>query len=182
MTGARSRKLLLLVGLTGAGKSTALAALATALPGLVVLPDRRVLTDQVLLPEAQRLEGTAVSPVRDRVERFRLTARFRQEHPGGMAEVLTRELESGQRPSPADPNAWLVFDNLRGADEVAYALHHLPGARYIVLDCDPGLRIARLAGPYPPLPATDEDPDILNVVRTWQFLPAGAMTDQTADR
>ena len=41
------------------------------------------------------------------------------------------------------------------------------------------LRIARLAGPYPPLPATDEDPDILNVVRTWQFLPAGTMTDDT---
>ena len=42
------------------------------------------------------------------------------------------------------------------------------------------LRIARLAEPYPPLPATDEDPDILNVVRTWQFLPGGTMSDDTA--
>ncbi|MEO5566251.1 MAG: energy transducer TonB [Luteimonas sp.] len=41
------------------------------------------------------------------------------------------------------------------------------------------LRIARLAGPYPPLPPTREDPDILNVVRTWQFMPAGTMTDDT---
>jgi protein TonB len=39
------------------------------------------------------------------------------------------------------------------------------------------LRIAKLAEPYPPLPQTPEDPDILNVVRTWQFLPGGEMHD-----
>ena len=41
------------------------------------------------------------------------------------------------------------------------------------------LRIARLAEPYPPLPPTEEDPDILNVVRTWQFMPGGTMADDT---
>jgi protein TonB len=41
------------------------------------------------------------------------------------------------------------------------------------------LRIARLAEPYPPLPPTEEDPDILNVVRTWQFMPGGTMSDDT---
>ena len=40
------------------------------------------------------------------------------------------------------------------------------------------LRIAQLAAPYPPLPKTDENPDILNVVRTWQFLPGGEMVDR----
>jgi len=40
------------------------------------------------------------------------------------------------------------------------------------------LRIARLAEPYPPLPRTAENPDILNVVRTWQFLPGGEMVDR----
>jgi len=40
------------------------------------------------------------------------------------------------------------------------------------------LRIARLAEPYPPLPKTKEDPDILNVVRTWQFLPGGELIDE----
>lgn len=40
------------------------------------------------------------------------------------------------------------------------------------------LRIARLAEPYPPLPKTEEDPDILNVVRTWQFLPGGELIDR----
>ncbi|RNF84201.1 energy transducer TonB [Montanilutibacter psychrotolerans] len=40
------------------------------------------------------------------------------------------------------------------------------------------LRIARLAEPYPPLPRTDENPDILNVVRTWRFLPGGELIDE----
>lgn len=40
------------------------------------------------------------------------------------------------------------------------------------------LRIARLAEPYAPLPKTEEDPDILNVVRTWQFMPGGELIDR----
>jgi periplasmic protein TonB len=40
------------------------------------------------------------------------------------------------------------------------------------------LRIAKLAEPYPPLPKTSEDPDILNVTRTWRFLPRGTLVDE----
>jgi protein TonB len=40
------------------------------------------------------------------------------------------------------------------------------------------LRIARIAEPYAPLPKTEEDPDILNVVRTWQFMPGGELIDR----
>jgi periplasmic protein TonB len=39
------------------------------------------------------------------------------------------------------------------------------------------LRIAKLAEPYPPLPRTDENPDILHVTRTWNFLPGGTLVD-----
>lgn len=39
------------------------------------------------------------------------------------------------------------------------------------------LRIAKLAEPYPPLPKTDEDIDILHVTRTWNFLPGGELQD-----
>ncbi|MFC0677160.1 energy transducer TonB [Lysobacter korlensis] len=39
------------------------------------------------------------------------------------------------------------------------------------------LRIAKLAEPYAPLPKTDEDPDVLHVTRTWQFLPGGTLVD-----
>lgn len=42
---------------------------------------------------------------------------------------------------------------------------------------DAALRIARLAEPYPPLPATEEEIDILHVTRTWQFLPGGELID-----
>ncbi|MGQ4584589.1 TonB family protein [Lysobacter sp. F60174L2] len=40
------------------------------------------------------------------------------------------------------------------------------------------LRIARLAEPYPPLPKTDEDPDVLHVTRTWAFLAGGELVDR----
>lgn len=40
------------------------------------------------------------------------------------------------------------------------------------------LRIAKLAEPYPPLPQTDENPDILHVTRTWAFLPGGELVDR----
>jgi protein TonB len=39
------------------------------------------------------------------------------------------------------------------------------------------LRIARMAEPYPPLPRTQEDPDILHVTRTWWFRPEGTLVD-----
>ena len=42
---------------------------------------------------------------------------------------------------------------------------------------DAALRIAKLAEPYPPLPRTDEDIDVLHVTRTWQFLPGGELID-----
>jgi len=40
------------------------------------------------------------------------------------------------------------------------------------------LRIVRLAEPYPPLPATTEEVDVLHVTRTWQFLAGGEMIDR----
>jgi protein TonB len=36
----------------------------------------------------------------------------------------------------------------------------------------------RLSVPFPPLPKTDENIDILHVTRTWQFLPGGEVHDQ----
>lgn len=40
------------------------------------------------------------------------------------------------------------------------------------------LRIAKLAEPYPPLPKTEDTPDILNITRTWRFLPGGELVDE----
>ncbi|WP_394004026.1 energy transducer TonB [Luteimonas sp. WGS1318] len=42
---------------------------------------------------------------------------------------------------------------------------------------DAALNIARLAEPYPPLPTTEENVDVLHVTRTWNFLPGGTLVD-----
>jgi protein TonB len=39
------------------------------------------------------------------------------------------------------------------------------------------LRIVQLSVPFPPLPKTDENIDILHVTRTWQFLAGGEVRD-----
>lgn len=123
--------LTVLVGVTGVGKSTALSALG----GERVLPDRRRVTDAVMiLPHAP--QGVA-----DREERFRLTAQYRQGHPGGMAQALgslvgdTRHW--GRRP---------VFDGLRGLDEVTYAAGTYPAWRFVALSAPDAVRVRRLLG------------------------------------
>jgi protein TonB len=40
------------------------------------------------------------------------------------------------------------------------------------------LRIVTLSAPFPPLPPTEENIDILHVTRTWVFLPGGEVRDQ----
>jgi hypothetical protein len=121
----KTRPLLILVGLTGVGKSTLVEAL-----GLPRLPDRRELVDLYVLPRY------GAKPPIPREERFRLTRRFREEFPGGVAEVLAR----GYVP----PAPLLLFDGLRGEEEVAYALKHLPKALFVVLHAREITRLKRL--------------------------------------
>ncbi|WP_353300299.1 hypothetical protein [Thermus thermophilus] len=121
----REVPLLVLVGLTGVGKSTLVEAL-----GLPRLPDRRELVDRYVLPRY------GATPPLPREERFRLTRRFREEFPGGVAEVLAR----GYVP----PKPLLLFDGLRGEGEVAYALKHLPEARFVLLHAREATRLKRL--------------------------------------
>lgn len=125
--------LTVLVGVTGVGKSTALAALGG--DRLRVLPDRRRVTDAVMiLPYAG-------GPVTDREERFRLSARYRQTHPGGMAQALGSLVADtrhwGRRP---------VFDGLRGLDEVRYAAQTYPAWRFVALGAPDTVRVRRLLG------------------------------------
>ncbi|WP_117238579.1 DEAD/DEAH box helicase family protein [Thermus sediminis] len=117
--------LLVLVGLTGVGKST----LAEAL-GLPRLPDRRALVDRYVLPRY------GARPPIPREERFRLTRRFREEFPGGVAEVLARGYVA---PAPL-----LLFDGLRGEKEVAFALERLPKALFVLLHAREATRLRRL--------------------------------------
>lgn len=150
--GGAQRTLVVLVGLTGVGKSTAVDALLAGLPRARLLPNRRELADRIVLPEAQRADGEAVAPVSDRLERFRLTARYRRAHPGGMAHALERYLAGTESAEPgtvgpgAGEPAPLLFDNLRGADEVGYAVGAFSRARFVALEAPVATRILRLAG------------------------------------
>ena len=141
--GAAHAALVVLVGLTGVGKSTAVRALRSAVPAALLLPNRRELADRIVIPEAQRLAGEPLEPVGDRVERFRLSARYREAHPGGMAHALERYLGDGSEGLDAP---LLLFDNLRGEDEVGYASERFPRARFIVLEASAAMRVVRLAG------------------------------------
>jgi len=43
---------------------------------------------------------------------------------------------------------------------------------------DTALRVVELAQPFPSLPRTEEDVDILQITRTWVFLPGGRLLDE----
>jgi len=128
MVPATSARLLIVVGLTGVGKSSFAKAL-----GWPLLPNRRWLVDNHVLPQL----GAGASSL-DREQRFRLTARWREEHPGGLAEALAAAYVR-----PVWP---LVFDGLRGEAEVAYARDRFPRTRFVVLEAPAMVRLRRLLG------------------------------------
>lgn len=123
-----------LVGVTGVGKSTVLSALRDLGVAFTPLPDRRALTDAVMI------EPVAGRAVTDREERFRLTARYRDAHPGGMAEALASLRVADGAAAP------LLFDGLRGVNEVTFAAEHLPLARFVALTAPDLVRVRRLLG------------------------------------
>ena len=134
-------RLLILVGVTGVGKSTLLRELTMRDHSFTLLPDRRTLTDALIIRQMQLADGLPPTPVTDRTQRFDYTRRYRERYPGGMAAALTRLwLDS---PSPA---AAYVFDGLRGANEIEFAAQALPQARFLMLDAPDAVRVQRLLG------------------------------------
>jgi len=140
-----ARPLLVLVGVTGVGKSTTLAALHSAGLAFHPLPDRRALTDLLIIPTMQAALGETATPVKDRTQRFGLTRAYRELHPGGMGEALAALLvDAVQTPG------LLLFDGLRGENEVIYAAQALPHARFVMLDAPDVVRVIRLIGRHDP--------------------------------
>ena len=133
--------LMILVGVTGVGKSTVLAHLAEFGLDYALLPDRRVLTDRLIISAMQAQEGGPIQPVTDRGLRFDYTRRYREQYPGGMAHALA--LVSA---SPVLAGRLLLFDGLRGANEVQHAAQALPQARFAMLEAPDAVRVQRLLG------------------------------------
>jgi hypothetical protein len=124
---------IILVGLTGAGKSTAATALEERNINYHLLPNRREMTDLAIIP------FYASEPVRDRVARFAITKRFNEEFKGGMAAVLSHLCVA-----PSLASMPLMFDGLRGEDEVRQAAALMPRARFVAVTAPDFVRLTRL--------------------------------------
>lgn len=133
--------LLVFVGLTAVGKTTAVERLLALRPGLELLPNRRWIADRLVLPLMLEELGEEIAPVTDRRRRFELTRCYRQRFEGGLAHALSRLELDASKSSPS-----YVFDGLRGIDEVRWACARLPRTRFVVLDAPDSVRLHRLLG------------------------------------
>ncbi len=124
-----SLPLVVLVGVTGVGKSTTLEHLSQQRP-FALLPDRRELTDAFIFGGEK---------IKDRTERFRRTRAFRGQNPGGMGKVLEK-LTLEQLPTVP-----VLFDGLRGLEEVSHAAQ-FGSWRFVLLDAHDLERARRLIG------------------------------------
>jgi hypothetical protein len=104
-----------------------------------LLPNRREITDEIIITSLQAEAGEPLRPVSDRVERFEYTARYRAKFPGGMAHALSRLAINTRHTQPL-----LIFDGLRGLNEVQHAVTYFPEARFVVLDAPDTIRLNRL--------------------------------------
>jgi energy-coupling factor transporter ATP-binding protein EcfA2 len=131
---------LMLVGLTGTGKSTTLKALQAISdqPTMTAIPSRRDLADLILIPTAQHINGDPITPVKDREQRFAYTRLFREQvAEGGTAAAFTwlHLRVSDQQ---------ILSEGVRGPNEIGYALSHTKW-RIAELWVDPVTRLRRLS-------------------------------------
>jgi hypothetical protein len=129
--------MLILVGLTSVGKSVTLEELAKNGVRFGLLPDRRILTDRLIIDKLLAEEGRPNYEL-PRIERYPYMMAYRERFPGGMAHALSRLLVD-----PAQYGPLLVFNGLRGENEVRYAVEALPLVRFVVLDAPDAVRVER---------------------------------------
>ncbi|EAW34654.1 AAA family ATPase [Lyngbya sp. PCC 8106] len=132
-----TQPLLIIVGLTGVGKSTVISNLMEERLDLSLLPNRRTLTDDIIIPKMAKDEQSLSYFCR--VQRFNYTRQYREKFSGGMAHVLSQLWIN-----PQQLQTQLIFDGLRGKDEVDYAVKVFPKAKFIVLDAPNKVRLQRI--------------------------------------
>ncbi len=133
-----TQALLIIVGTTGVGKNTTTEALLTEGLKFTLLPNRRDLSTQLVIGAIAQAEGKQVESL-GRIERFTYAKRFRQQFSGGMSYVL-RYLYL----DPKQTKSLLIFDGLRGKEEVRYAATALPNAKFALLEAPDYVRLQRL--------------------------------------
>ncbi|MEH2173533.1 AAA family ATPase [Nostoc sp.] len=130
--------LLIIVGMTGVGKSTITKALAEEGLDFTLLPNRRVLTERVIIAPMLKMQEKLVQPY-CRIKRLTYTRIYREHFPGGMGHIL-----ASLHINPQEVNSMLVFDSLRGENEVRYAAKALKNAKFVMLTAPNMVRLERL--------------------------------------
>jgi hypothetical protein len=131
-------ELLIFVGFSGVGKTTTLDLLTGGRDDLRLLPDRRVLVDKLVIEQMQALDGTREQTV-NRLQRYEYMFRYRAEFPGGLGHALTQ-----LHLDPAVTPRYVIFNGLRGENEVGHAIEALPRAKFVWLDAPRFVRIGRM--------------------------------------
>ena len=134
--------LLILVGTMGAGKSTTVNALLDTGCQFHLLPNRRVLTNLLIVAPLQREENLPVQTL-DRNGRLPFIRRYKERHPAGLAYALSQMVINL---TPEDPTCekFFLFDGLRGDKEIFYAAKAMPRAIFALLDTPDIIRIKRI--------------------------------------
>ncbi|HAC65092.1 MAG TPA: hypothetical protein DCF68_16575 [Cyanothece sp. UBA12306] len=127
--------LLILVGLTGVGKTTVTKKLLNSEFNFTLLPNRRTLADKVIFPTFTQNEETIFC----RIQRLEYTRKYQQLYSGGMAYVLSQLKVKTKLDKPI-----LIFDGLRGKNEVIHAAKFLPNAQFLILEASNNIRLQRL--------------------------------------
>lgn len=131
--------LLIWVGLTGVGKSTVNDSLCDLGLAFTLLPNRRALTDQFIIPTIMKMDEVEEAKPSCRLARFYYTHRYKQLFPGGMVHVLSQ-----LQIHPLQVRFPIIFDGLRGKDEIKYAVEILPKAKFVLLEASEYVRLQRL--------------------------------------
>ena len=161
--------LLMLVALTGTGKSTTLKLLRQRLDGCssAAIPSRREIADWIAIPTAQTLAGEPIIPVPDRRLRFAYTRAFAEQAQGGMATAFSWLYFADEF------DGLLLSEGIRGESEICYALRHFPRWQIVELSLNPLLRLRRLSGRREAFDRVGGSADI-------SFLPGGLQREALA--
>ena len=124
--------LLILVGAMGAGKSTTVEALIDTGCQFRLLPNRRILTNLLIVAPLQREDKVPVQTL-DRNGRLPYIRRFKKRHPAGLAYAISDlTIKPAEDDQPC--GRFLLFDGLRGDKEIEHIVDSLPLAQFAILD------------------------------------------------